>query len=78
MYIGVDTHKQSHVWDRALMVEDTCHDYGEPRLRVLALLQGRLHAVVVTPRRDELRVVSFGNASRKEVRLYAHHQATQP
>jgi uncharacterized DUF497 family protein len=40
------------------------------RLRVLALLHGRLHAVVVTPRRDCLRVISFRQANRKEERLY--------
>ena len=52
------------------MVEDTRHDYGEMRLRVLALLHGRLHAVVVTPRKDELRIISFRKANRKEEKLY--------
>lgn len=65
-------------WDSALTVEDTRRDYGELRLRVLALLHGRLHAVVVTPRQNELRVISFRKASRKEERLYEHYQATQP
>jgi len=37
-------------WEAAPIVEDTRHDYGELRLRVLALLHGRLHAVAVTPR----------------------------
>jgi uncharacterized DUF497 family protein len=37
-------------WEAALVVEHTRHDYGEMRLRVLALLHGRLHTVVVTPR----------------------------
>ena len=49
-------------------------DYGQIRLRVLALLQGRVHAVVVTPREGELRVISFRRANRKEGRLYEHHQ----
>ena len=57
-------------WEAALIVEDTRHDYGELRLRVLALLQGRLHAVVVTPRKDELRVISLRKANRKEEKLY--------
>ncbi len=34
--------------------------------------------VVVTPRQNELRVISFRKASRKEERLYEHYQATQP
>lgn len=37
-------------WDTAVMREDDRRDYGETRLRVLALLHGRLHAVVVSPR----------------------------
>jgi len=61
-------------WETALTVEDTRHDYGETRLRVLALLHGRLHAAVVTPRQDELRVISFRKASRREVRLYEQYQ----
>ena len=65
-------------WEAALIVEDTRRDYGELRLRVLALLHGRLHAVVVTPRKDELRVISFRKANRKEEKLYAQHSKTQP
>jgi uncharacterized protein len=57
-------------WDTALIVEDTRRDYGETRLRVIARLRGRLHAAVVTPRGEDLRVISFRRASRKEVRLY--------
>jgi len=57
-------------WDTALIIEDTRRDYGEPRLRVIARLGGRLHAAVVTPRGEDLRVISFRRASRKEVRLY--------
>lgn len=63
-------------WDTAFAVEDTRQDYGERRLRVLALLHGILHAVVVTPRKDELRVISFRKASRKERKLYAQRQET--
>lgn len=57
-------------WETALVIEDRRKEYGEPRLRVLAFLDGRLHAVVVTPRGDGLRVISFRKASRREVALY--------
>jgi uncharacterized DUF497 family protein len=39
------------------------------------LLHGRLHAVVVTTREDELRVISFRKANRKEERLYEQYEA---
>jgi uncharacterized protein len=57
-------------WDTAVIVEDTRRDYGEPRLRVMGRLDGRLHAVVVTPRGEDLRVISLRRANRREVRRY--------
>ena len=50
------------------MVEDARRDYGEARLRVMAWLDGRLHAAVVTPRGADLRIISFRKANRREVR----------
>ena len=57
-------------WETALVIEDIRHDYSEPRLRVMARLDGRLHAVVVTLRDADLRVISFRRANRREVRRY--------
>ena len=37
-------------WETALVVEDIRKDYGETRPQVLALMEGRLYAAVVTPR----------------------------
>ena len=65
-------------WATAVVVEDTRRDYGEPRLRVVACLDGRLYAVVVTPRGEDLRVISFRRASRREVRLYGKKDEGQP
>jgi uncharacterized DUF497 family protein len=63
-------------WDTALVREDTRRDYGETRLGILALLQGRLHAIVITPRDDdEVRVISFRKANRKEEKLYDEEKA---
>jgi len=52
------------------VVEDTRRNYGEIRLQVLALLQGRLYAAVMTPRDGDLRVISFRKANRREVERY--------
>ena len=40
------------------------------RLQVLALIEGRLHVVGVTPRGDDLRVISLRKANKKEVQRY--------
>ena len=61
-------------WDTALIVQDTRRNYGEPRLRVIARLDRRMHVAVVTPRGEDLRVISFRRASRKEVRLYGEKE----
>jgi len=57
-------------WETALVVEDIRKDYGETRLQVLALMDGRLYAAVVTPRGEDLRVISFRKANRREVIRY--------
>jgi uncharacterized DUF497 family protein len=57
-------------WETALVIEDIRKDYGETRLQVLALMDGRLYAAVVTPRGEDLRVISFRKANRREVIRY--------
>lgn len=57
-------------WDGALVVTDDRRDYGEPRLRALGLIDGRLHAVVVTPRGDALRIISLRKANKRELKLW--------
>ena len=60
-------------WDTALAVEDTRRGLRrDAPARPGASLHGRLHAVVVTAREDELRVISFRKANRKEEKLYEH------
>lgn len=43
-------------------------DYSEMRLRVLGLIVDRVHAVVITPRTDALRVISLRKANAREVK----------
>jgi uncharacterized protein len=57
-------------WQTALIIVDDRKDYGETRLQVLALIEGHLHVVVVTPRGDDLRVISLRKANKKEVERY--------
>ena len=57
-------------WETAIVVEDTRRNYGGIRLQVLARLEGRLYAAVVTPRGEDLRVISFRKANRREVERY--------
>ena len=61
-------------WETAVSVEDTRKDYGERRLRVLTLLDGRLHVAVITQRGDAIHVISFRKANRKEVKWYGQEK----
>jgi uncharacterized DUF497 family protein len=61
-------------WDTAVSVEDTRKDYGESRVRVLALLDGRLHVAVITQRADATHVISFRKANKKEVKWYGQEK----
>jgi uncharacterized protein len=57
--------------DAAVTVEDRRRSYGEQRLRVLAHTDGRLHAAVITPRGERIRVISLRRANKREERTYA-------
>ena len=53
-------------WASAVIVPDDRTDYGEPRLRVTGLIDGRLHMAVVTPRGERLRIISLRKANARE------------
>jgi uncharacterized DUF497 family protein len=57
-------------WDSALVVEDSRRDYGERRFQALGLIEGRLHALVFSPRAGRVHVVSLRKANRREFRHY--------
>jgi uncharacterized DUF497 family protein len=58
-------------FDTAISVEDTRKGYGEPRLRVLGPIDGKLHAAVITPRGETIRVIISRRANTREERAYA-------
>ena len=57
-------------WATALVKEDKRRDYGETRLQVWAMLDRRLYVAVVTPRGENLRVISFRRANKREEKTY--------
>ena len=63
-------------WSNAIIEEDVRKPYGEPRYIALGDLEGRLHAVVFTPRADKVHVISLRKANQREVKF--HEQKTKP
>jgi uncharacterized DUF497 family protein len=57
-------------WDTALVVGDLRKDYGERRFQALGLIEGRLYALVFTPRAGKVHVISLRKANRRETKRY--------
>jgi uncharacterized protein len=57
-------------WSSAVIEEDVRKNYGERRYLALGLIDGRLHAVVFTPRAGKVHVISLRKANPREVRDY--------
>lgn len=58
-------------FETAIAIEDSRKEYGERRLRVLGTIDGKLHAAVITPRGETIRVISLRRANKREERAYA-------
>jgi uncharacterized protein len=63
-------------FETALYLVDSRKDYGETRIRAFGFLDGRLHALVFTPRGGGIRVISFRKAKKSEVKRY--EEAAKP
>ena len=63
-------------WESAVVIQDTRHDYGEPRYRAFGFIDNRLPALVFTPREGGIRVISLRRANNREVMRY--ETQTQP
>jgi uncharacterized DUF497 family protein len=57
-------------WETAIAETDTRKDYGEPRVRVFALLGRRLHVAIITMRGETMHVISLRKANDREIRRY--------
>lgn len=63
-------------WSTATIEEDVRKNYGERRYLALGLIEGRLHAVVFTPRAGRVHVISLRKANQREMKDY--EQKTRP
>jgi uncharacterized DUF497 family protein len=58
-------------FDVALIRADVRFDYGEPRLVAIAPIGSRLHVLVFSVERRNVRLISLRKANRKEFARYA-------
>ncbi|MFQ5621927.1 MAG: BrnT family toxin [Paracoccaceae bacterium] len=52
--------------ETATVIADDRRDYGEARARATGLIDGRLHVLTITLRRQKLRVTSLRKANERE------------
>ena len=60
-------------WETAMVMVDDRNDYGEDRYIAIGFIIDRLHVAIVTPRGDDLRVISLRKANRAEMKRYAEN-----
>jgi uncharacterized DUF497 family protein len=67
---GIDFTTASLIWDGFVVERPDNRDYGEPRFIAFGVAEGRVLAVVYTPRETVRRIISARIAARRERRFY--------
>jgi uncharacterized DUF497 family protein len=62
---------QNFDFETALVLRDNRKNYGEERYRAYGTINGRLHALVFTPREGRIRVISLRKSNAREIANYA-------
>jgi len=57
-------------WHKAILWRDIRKEYAESRECALAPLNGRIYFVTFTVRNDNVRIINFRKANKREVRNY--------
>ncbi len=69
---------ESFEWENAIIFEDIRNNYGERRFVAFAPIEGRLHCLVFTVRKENIRIISLRKANKREVRRYEKKKEETP
>lgn len=68
---GVDFANATYFnWDLSLIELDSRQDYSEPRFNAFAPIDNRLYVMTFTRRNENIRIISFRKANKREVAYY--------
>jgi len=68
---GLDFSRAKEVFSSVnVTIDDTRHDYGEPRLITVGMLDERIVVLVWTPRGEVRRIISMRYANEREICKY--------
>jgi hypothetical protein len=65
-------------WETAVTDEDTRRQYPERRFVAIGFISQRLHVLVYTHIKDEIRIISFRKANKREIKRYEKFKKTRP
>jgi len=69
---GLDFARSSEVFSGiTVTMDDHRHDYGEPRLITVGMLEQRIVVLVWTPRGNDRRIISMRYANEREINKYS-------
>jgi len=66
---------EGFLWDYAICVE-VQEEHGEPREKWIGPIEGKLYVAVMTPRNENMRVISLRIATQTEIRLWREEVGT--
>ena len=58
---------------RRVVAQDRCRDYGEDRVRLLGMIDGRAYVVIYTVRVSVIRIISARKANKREIANYEYN-----
>ena len=67
---GIDFVDAQQLWEDPGLVEIPARTSDEPRFLIIGLIQGKHWSAVVTPREDQIRIISVRRSRPEEVTIY--------
>ena len=67
---GIDFEQAQALWEDPKLVRISARSDDEPRIMIIARLEGQIWSAVVTDRDDEIRIISVRRSRAREVEIY--------
>lgn len=71
---GIDFEEAKELWDDPYLIEIPARTIGEPRYLVIAKMEGKHWSVVITYRKERIRIISVRRSRKEEVVLYENYK----
>lgn len=69
---GIDFVQAQQLWQDPNYIEVPADTHSEPRFLIIGKINGKHWSAVITPRGDNIRIISVRRSRKEEVTIYAH------